>query len=291
MPESTGSYVVISPARDEAERIEQTVQSMVAQSYRPAEWVIVNDGSTDETGAILDHLAAEHEWIRVVHRQDRGFRAAGTGVMEAFSAGLAALKYPEWQFLVKLDADLVFQSDYFERCFERFAHEPRLGIGGGVIYNMINGREVLEQHPRFHVRGATKIYRRECWDAIGGLVKKTGWDTLDEVHAQWLGWDTRSFYDTKLVQLRHTGQAAGEWSNWTKNGHACFVVGYHPIFMLARSAVHLLRRGRPVAAAGMLWGYGSAALAGVEKVASRDVIRFVRREQLRRLAGRSSMWR
>jgi poly-beta-1,6-N-acetyl-D-glucosamine synthase len=289
--ERTTPYVIVSPVRDEAERIEKTIESVVAQTARPREWVIVNDGSTDATGDILERVCAQFDWIRVVHQADRGFRAAGSGVMEAFYAGYEALTIKEWDFVVKLDGDLIFGPTYFERCFERFAKEPGLGIGGGVIYNLIDGKEVLERHPKFHVRGATKIYRRACWEDIGGLVKQPGWDTLDEVHSQMLGWGTESFFDHRLVQLRTTGDAAGQWRNWVKNGHACFVVGYHPLFILARAVLHLVRRGNPVASAGMLYGYSHAAFKGVEKIASAEVVRFVRRQQLRRLVGLSSIWR
>jgi len=287
----TTPYVIISPVCDEAELIERTIESVVAQTVLPREWVLVNDGSTDATGEILDRISAQYDWIRVVHNPDRGFRAAGSGVMEAFYAGYETLAVKAWDFVVKLDGDLTFAPTYFERCFGHFADQPKLGIGGGVIYNLIDGEEVLEPHPKFHVRGATKIYRRACWEAIAGLVKQPGWDTLDEVHSQMLGWGTESFFDLRLVQLRTTGDAAGQWRNWVKNGRACFVVGYHPLFILARAALHLIRRGNAVASAGMLYGYGHALFTGVKKIASAEVVRFVRRQQLRRLVGLSSIWR
>lgn len=289
--EQATPYVIVSPVRDEAERIERTVESVVAQTALPREWVIVNDGSTDTTGEILDRISEQYDWIRVVHQPDRGFRAAGSGVMEAFYAGYETLTVKNWDFVVKLDGDLTFGPSYFESCFEHFEKQPKLGIGGGVIYNLIDGEEVLERHPKFHVRGATKIYRRACWEDIDGLVKQPGWDTLDEVHSQMLGWETESFFDLRLVQLRTTGDAAGQWRNWVKNGRACFVVGYHPLFILARAALHLFRRGNAVASAGMLYGYGHALFTGVKKIASAEVVQFVRRQQLRRLVGLSSIWR
>jgi biofilm PGA synthesis N-glycosyltransferase PgaC len=283
--------VIVSPVRDEAENIERTIQSVVGQTLRPVEWFIVNDGSSDQTGELAEKAAAEYPWIHLINREDRGFRAAGSGVMEAFYAGYESITQTDWDFIIKLDGDLRFESDYLERCMQRFRAEPRLGIGGGVIYNLIDGVEVLEKHPRFHVRGATKIYRRDCWNAIGGLVKQPGWDTLDEVHAQMLGWETRSFYDEKLVQLRFTGDAAGQWQNWVKNGRACYLVGYHPLFILARAVLRLFKKPRFTAAAGILWGYASAGLKGEDRIASDDVVRFLRRQQLRRLVGLSSIWK
>ncbi|MBW2245333.1 MAG: glycosyltransferase family 2 protein [Deltaproteobacteria bacterium] len=284
-------YVIVSPVRDEAENIEATIESVIGQTLLPAEWIIVNDGSSDRTGEIVERAIADYPWIHVVHQPDRGYRAAGSGVMEAFYAGYESITRTDWDFLVKLDGDLHFESDYFEHCLKNFDAEPGLGIGGGVIYNMINGVEVLERHPRFHVRGATKIYRRECWEAIGGLVKQPGWDTLDEVHAHELGWVTRSFYDNRLVQLRYTGDAAGQWKNWVKNGRACYVVGYHPLFILARAFMRLFKRPFLVASVGILWGFVHAAMTGAEKIAPPNVVRYLREQQLRRLVGMSSIWK
>ena len=126
-------YVIVTPVRDEAAHIHQTLAAVQAQTVRPAQWIIVDDGSTDGTGAILDEQASKASWIRVVHRPNRGHRAAGGGVMEAFYAGHSALKDQAWDYIVKLDGDLWFAPDYFERCFAIFDAEPRLGIGGGTV--------------------------------------------------------------------------------------------------------------------------------------------------------------
>ena len=177
MNPSQTKYVIITPARDEEEHLEQTILAVASQTVRPAQWIIVNDGSRDGTGALIDRYASLYPWITARHRANRGYREAGGGVIRTFYDGYAALTSPDWEFLVKLDADLSFSSDYFERCFAEFAGDPRLGIGGGGIYHEVNGTLKLEENPRFHVRGATKIYRRACWDGLGGLLQAPGWDT------------------------------------------------------------------------------------------------------------------
>jgi len=288
---SPAPYVVITPARDEAQFIERTVRCMAAQTHRPLQWIVVNDGSTDETGAILDRLADEFDWLVVVHRDDRGFRAAGGGVMDAFYAGYQALTEDAWEFVVKLDGDLTFEPDYFAGCLAHFERDPRLGIGGGVIYNRIDGELVLEKHPRFHVRGATKIYRLACWRDIGDLIRAPGWDTMDEVKANQMGWVTRSFDAPSLVQERFTGAAAGQWSNWLKNGRASYITGYHPLFLLAKAGKRAFRRPYLKASAGLLAGFFGAAIRRTPQIPDRELIRFTRREQLRRLVGLRSMWR
>jgi len=138
---------------------------------------------------------------------------AGGGVMEAFYDGYDALTCDDWDFIVKLDGDLSFEDDYFQKCFDHFRNNDKLGIGGGMIYHVINGSMQLEENPLFHVRGATKIYKRKCWYEIDGLIKAPGWDTLDEVKANMLGWDTQSFSDLKIIHHRYTGDADGQWRN------------------------------------------------------------------------------
>ena len=125
------SYIVISPVRDEADYIEETISSMLSQRVLPKEWVIVNDGSTDKTEEIIDKYATQYPWIKVVHRKNRGFRKPGGGVVEAFKSGYSVISTKSWDFIVKLDGDLSFDQFYFEKCFACFAQDPGLGIGGG----------------------------------------------------------------------------------------------------------------------------------------------------------------
>ena len=131
-------YVIITPVRNEASYIEKTIASVTCQTVLPCQWIIVDDGSTDGTSEILDIHAAQVTWIKVIHRQDRGYRAAGGGVMEAFYAGYSVLTDDSWGFIVKLDGDLSFAPEYFERCFHIFGAERRLGIGGGTVCRLEN---------------------------------------------------------------------------------------------------------------------------------------------------------
>ena len=284
-------YVIVTPVRDEEEHLEATIESVSAQTIRPAEWVIVNDGSSDRTGEIIDRHAARSPWIRAVHRTNRGFRKAGGGVVEAFYDGYGAIASGDWEFLVKLDGDLSFSPDYFERCLEHFHANPRLGIGGGEIYHEFNGKLKLESHPKFHVRGATKIYRKACWEALGELWRGAGWDTLDEVKANNLGWTTGSFGDLRLVHHRLTGAADGLLRDRVKYGLVCFTCGYHPLFVLARCAYRLTRKPYVIGSFAMLFGFLKGYLTDTPRVDDRPLIRYVRTQQLRRLFGLSTVWR
>ncbi len=284
-------YVVITPVRDEEVYIGSTIECMIQQSLRPIEWVIVNDGSTDETGSIIDDYARQYTWIHACHRTNRGFRKAGGGVVEAFNDGYKSLARRDWDFIVKFDGDLSFGPQYFEKCFEYFEREPGLGIGGGGIYHVVDGQEHLEACPAFHVRGATKIYRKACWEGLGGLWPAPGWDTFDEVKANRLGWTTRSFNDLHLTHHRVTGTADGVWAGLVKNGRANYICGYHPLFMLGKCARRSLHRPYILGSIALSYGFITGYLKRIPQVNDPLTIAYLRRQQLGRLAGARTIWK
>jgi poly-beta-1,6-N-acetyl-D-glucosamine synthase len=284
-------YVIITPVCDEEKYIETTINSVCRQTTLPTEWVIVDDGSSDRTGDIINHYAAQYPWLRAVHRPNRGFRKSGGGVMEAFSDGYKALQSQGWDFIVKLDGDLSFEPEYFEKCFEYFRREPHLGIGGGEIYNEVSGSLKREACPRFHVRGATKIYRRACWEAIGGLWPAPGWDTIDEVKANRLGWKTYSFADLPLHHYRVTGAADGMLRDRQKHGLVCYVSAYHPAFVAASCVRRIAQKPYVLGAAAMLYGYFKAYFKRVPRVDDRSYVEYIHNQQLRRLCGMQTIWK
>lgn len=284
-------FVIITPVRDEEPHIERTIHSVIAQTTRPQQWILVDDGSTDRTGDIIDDYAQHYSWITVVHRQDRGHRKAGGGVVDAFNAGYAALSCADWEYLVKLDGDLSFAKDYFDKCFEQFQKDQQLGVGGGVICNLVQGHEVVEVCPTFHVRGATKIYRRECWEAIGSLWPVPGWDTIDEVRANMLGWTTRSFPGLRLIHYRLTGSSEGLWAGLVKNGRANYICGYHPLFMFTKCLLRLFRKPCLMGSAALAYGFLSGYIRRLPRIEDHRAICYLRRQQLRRLIGAESIWK
>jgi biofilm PGA synthesis N-glycosyltransferase PgaC len=284
-------YIVVTPVRDEEKYIESTIESVLRQTIRPAEWVIVDDGSTDRTGEIADRYAAQHSWIRAIHRENRGFRKSGGGVMEAFYDGYNNLQSKNWDFLVKLDGDLTFAPDYFEKCFAYFRRDPELGVGGGEIHHDVSGELKLEENPRFHVRGATKIYRRACWEAIGGLWPAPGWDTIDEVKANMLGWKTYAFPDLHLLHHRFTGTEEGLFRDRVKHGVACYVSGYHPLYVVASCLRRLIKKPYLVGSVGIMYGFLKAHFARPPRLKDRSYLAYIRGQQLRRLCGMQTIWR
>jgi poly-beta-1,6-N-acetyl-D-glucosamine synthase len=285
-------YVVITPARDEAKYIPLTIESLAAQTIRPICWVIVNDGSDDETGPIAQEAARCHEWLKVINRADRGFRKAGGGVVDAFYEGYRCIEHDYWDYLVKLDGDLSFASDYFEKCFQHFEADPRLGIAGGTICSSVGGVLEVEskRDPKFHVRGATKIYRRKCWEEIGGLLRAPGWDTMDEVKANMLGWRTSTLADLNVIHHRTTGAAYGTWNDRVKNGMACYITGYHPLFMLLKCLRRMVEKPYVVGGCGLLVGFIKGYLKRVQQIEDKALVKYFQQQQLNHLLCRKSLW-
>ena len=285
-------FIVVTPARNEQDNIIHTIRSMAAQSWLPELWIIVDDGSTDATGMIIDSASREYPWILAIHRADRGFRKQGGGVVDTFYDGYDKIGGAPWDFLVKFDADLSFAPDYFEKCLQRFEDEPQLGIGGGMICHPKKGRLACESpgDPAFHVRGATKIYRKACWDSIGGLLRAPGWDTVDEMKANMLGWKTLTFVELHLTHHRFTGTADGTWKNHVKFGLANYITGYHPLFMAVKCLIRTVQKPYIVGAVGLWWGFTGGYLRHIARINDPDLVRYIRRQQLNKLTLRPSLW-
>jgi poly-beta-1,6-N-acetyl-D-glucosamine synthase len=286
-----GCFCIITPARNEDAFLKGTIDSVLSQTARPAEWVIVNDGSTDGTAAILELFRRRYDWINVVYRPDRGFRQNGGGVMEAFHDGYRALKTQDWEFLVKLDADVSFEPDYFERLLAQFHTDSKLGIGGGTIYYEEQGERRFEVNPAFHVRGATKVYRRACWEAIEGLIAAPGWDTIDELKANMLGWKTKTFPDIQLRHYRLTSSGDARWGGYVKDGRADYVAGYHPLYMLAKFLLRLVHPPYVIGALAMSYGFVTGYLQHAPRVDDPALVHYIRQQQFGRMLGRETIWR
>ena len=284
-------YLVISPVRNEAEHIEKTIVSMLNQTIKPKEWIIVDDGSKDRTYDIIKKYSEEYEWIKIIHREDRGYAEPGRGVMEAFYAGYDNRACKDFDFIVKLDGDLSFDSTYFETLFKKFLENPKLGIAGGVCYIEKNGRLKLEEHPEFHVRGTTKVYRRECWEEIGGLIKHLGWDTIDEIKAQYHGWESKTFKGIKLIHYKVTGFNTGTFKGAITCGKSDYYCGYHPFFVFAKGARRIFKQPYLIDGFGIMLGFFSCYIKKEGRFEDSEITKYLRKEQVKRMLFRPGIWR
>jgi len=184
---------------------------------------------------------------------------------------------------VKLDADLSFAPDYFERLLRKFEEDPSLGVGGGMLYQARPHGLVLERAPLWHVRGATKVYRQECFSQIGGVEECLGWDTIDELRAEMNGWGTRSFEDVTAVHHRPTSSVGGLVRGTARLGRGSYYLGSDPVFMVARSVRRMLHPPYVIGGLAMFAGYCDAWLRGSSRYEDEELMSYLRGQQRRRL--------
>jgi glycosyltransferase involved in cell wall biosynthesis len=280
MSSTDARYIVISAVKNEAQYIGETLSSMAAQTVTPAEWVIVNDGSTDATPKVVKAYARKYSWMRLVDAEVSK-RSRGGHIVKLVYYGLSKLKTRDFDFIVKLDGDLSFEPGFFERVFAHLGQNPALGITSGISHICSGGVLVEEKSARGHTLGACKVYRKECFEAIGGLVSAMGWDGIDEIKARMKGWEASPVPGLRVIHLRPEGQANGAFASGKERGRGSYFMGYHPLFFAVRATKNILKS--PLDGVGMITGYLGAALKGAEKIDDPEFIRFIRKNQLRKL--------
>ena len=273
-------YVLITPCRDEAAFARRTLDSVTAQTIRPALWVIVDDGSKDATPSILAEYAARFDFIRVVRREDRGDRSVGPGVIEAFYAGLETIDPRAFDYLCKLDLDLELPPGYFEILMRRMESEPRLGTcSGKPYYHGPDGGLVSEGCGDETSIGATKFYRTECFLAIGGFVRAVMWDGIDCHRCRMLGWIARSWDDPELrfVHLRPMGSSQnGIVAGRRRAGRGQYFMGTGFAYLTASALYRLFHPPAVVGAFALWWGYVASLLRRSPRYEDQAFRRFLR---------------
>lgn len=275
--------VVISPVRDEAANFLCTLGSVLAQSKRPARWVVVDDGSGAATKKLLQEASISHDFISLLTLDDRGRRLPGPGVVRAMEAGLDALGGYPWDFLAKLDGDVELPATYYDRILDEFAGDDSLGIASGACMAPAGSSWVVEQNAPFHTRGPCKVWRRECFEQIGGLRPVLGWDGLDGYEARMRGWRTRTLYDLKVLHLRPTHSWEGRFRGAMRSGRGAYNQHFRPDYLLARAFVHLFRKPYVLGGVGIAAGFLAALLGGDKRQLDDELVEYIRREQSARL--------
>lgn len=272
-------YVIVSPVRNEEDYIRLTLDSVTSQTLPPAEWIIVNDGSTDATGAIVEEYIGRFPWIRLITLSDRGFYFPGTGVVNVFNQGYAAISVPDWNWVVKLDADLSFSADYFEKLLSRFDANPRLGIASGITYLPRNGSWIREDVLPDHPVGPSKVYRRECWKMMGGLKPVPGWDLADLLSAQMNGWETACFEDLVIRHYRLTGtRRDGVWARNFLQGRFEYRHGYAFHYSLLKALRRLFSKPVLIGSTAKIAGYSYARIKKDPFLFEDDMRTFLRKK-------------
>jgi glycosyltransferase involved in cell wall biosynthesis len=285
----------------------RTLESVAAQTLPPTLWVVIDDGSTDATPDILREYAQKLPYLKVVRRADRGGRSVGPGVVEAFYAGLETVDLDDYDYLCKLDLDLVLPPRYFELLVARMEANPRLGsVSGKAYFEAADGTLVQETIGDEISVGASKFYRRECFREIGGFVRALMWDGIDCHRCRMLGWMAESVDDEGLrfLHLRPMGSShKGIWTGRVRTGASQYYMGTGPLFLLASAAFRLLKHPVLYGSAAILWGYFSNLARGRPRYEDPAFRRFLRsyqrscllrgkREAIRRInEAQGAVWR
>lgn len=283
----TLKYVLVTPARNEAGFIEQTIKSVVTQTALPVKWVIVSDGSTDGTNDVLKKYSNEHSWIECVllpYRAERHF----AGKVQAFNAGYERVRKLSYDVIGSLDADISFDDpEYFAFLLHKFQENPRLGVAG-TPYREGEVQYDYRFSRKEHVSGACQLFRRECFESIGGYVpiKAGAIDLVAVVTARMKGWITETFTEKVCLHHRRMGTAElGVVAATFKSGYGDYRMGVDPWWQLFRSIYQMSRKPIFLGGALLLAGYLWAMITSAKKPVSDEFVRFRRTEQKRWLRG------
>ena len=278
-------YVLVTPARNEARSIELTIGSVIAQTVRPLKWVIVSDGSTDGTDEIVRRHSAQHSWIELVcmpERRERNF----AGKVEAFRTGLARVQNLPFEVIASLDADITFDKDYFEFLLTKLASDPSLGLVG-TPFQELSGEVYDYRYVSIeHVSGACQVFRRRCFEAIGGYVpvKGGGIDHIAVISTRMKGWKTRTFTEKTCLHHRDVGTAErGVLSARFRLGVKDYAIGNHPLWELFRVFYQMSRKPFMTGGLALGGGYFWSMIRRRERPVGADFVAFHRGEQMRRL--------
>jgi len=278
------TYVLITPARNEAQFIELTIQSVIAQTVKPMKWVIVSDGSTDGTDEIVAKYACDHTWIELVRMPERRERHFA-GKVNAFLAAYDRVRDLDYTVIASLDGDISFDEEYFSFLLQKLSEDPALGLVG-TPFSESDQRYDYRFTSIEHVSGACQVFRRECFEDIGGYmpVKGGGIDLIAVITARMKGWKTRTFTEKVSIHHRKMGTAqTSALSAWFKNGVKDYALGCHPVWEIFRTCYQMTKK--PFILGGLLLGAGYAwsVIRGAERSIPKEVMAFRRREQMQRL--------
>lgn len=278
-------YVLVTPARNEGRFLRALLDSVVAQTIPPVKWVIVSDGSTDDTDLIVTEYARRHDFISLLRRENGAGRSFGSKAV-AFQCGVAQLGSVAFDYLGNLDADITLEADYYERILRELDRNPRLGIATGVCWDKTARGFKQVTISLNHAVGAVHFFRRACFEAVGGYrpVSVGGMDSLAVLTARMLGWETRCFPDLPVYHHKPVDSANGSgWRVAYRAGQTEYHIGTHPLF----AAVKALRRWQSspwlLGSLIRLLAYSRLWLSGHPRDASDDLVRYVQQEQIARL--------
>lgn len=269
------NYYIVIPTYNEEKFISLTLQSIVEQTVLPSKIVVVNDGSTDKTEEIVNSFVEKYSFIAAVNKTSDAIHLPGSKVIQAFQKGLETLD-DDYDIMVKIDADLIFPSNYFETIIQHFQSDERIGMVGGFCYIEKNGEWILENlTDKDHIRGALKAYRKETFKEIGGLKPAMGWDTVDELLCKFYNWKVVTDESLHVKHLKPTGASYNKAARY-KQGEAFYSLGYG-FFITAIASLKLaMRKGKPLLFMDYIKGFWKAKAAKKPLLVTDEQAKFIR---------------
>lgn len=277
-------YLLVSPCRNEADFMRTTLDSVLSQTILPALWVIVDDGSTDQTPQILKEYSGRYPFIKIITRENRGHRSVGPGVIEAFYHGYDTIDASQFDYICKFDLDLDLPPRYFEILIHRMKKNPRIGTCSGKAYyrDLKTGKLISEKCGDEMSVGMTKFYRRSCFEEIGGFVRQVMWDGIDGHRCRQRGWIAVSWDepDLRFIHLRPMGSSQkGIITGRMRHGFGQYFMGTGLLYMLASGFYRMTRPPYVVGGLAMIWGYLKSWLGREPRFEDRDLSAFIRKYQ------------
>ena len=275
-------YYIVIPTYNEEQFIGLTLQSLADQTVLPTKVIVVNDNSTDSTPEIVLAFAEKNPWISLVTKTSSAIHLPGSKVIQAFQKGLESID-EDYDLIVKVDADLIFPSNYFESIIQHFESDATIGMVGGFCYIEKNGEWILENlTDKDHIRGALKAYRKATFKQIGGLRAQMGWDTVDELLCKFHNWKVVTDESLHVKHLKPTGANYNKTARY-KQGEAFYTLGYGFIITAIASLKLALRKGKPFLFIDYLIGFWKAKLSKKPMLVTDKQAQFIRKYRLQKM--------
>lgn len=278
-------YILITAAHNEQDFIEKTILSVINQLHKPTEWIIVSDGSTDNTEYIVSGYASENSFIKLLTNNRKEGRDFASKVY-AINIGLKNIQISDYDYIGILDADVSFEKDYYSSIIEEFEKNPNLGIAGGNYFDIIDGKKVHVYPSPYSVRGATQFFRKECFDKIDGIkpIKYGGEDAIACYAARMNGWEIKNIDSLIVLHHRPTGITGSHiFRTRFRDGFVEYNLGYHPLFQLVKCIKRIFKKPFFIGSTLRFTGFWFAYLKREKRIVSKELIKFIREEQLSRI--------
>lgn len=283
------SYILITPAKNESLFIEETIKAVIKQTILPKRWIIVDDGSYDDTNEIVMRYSEKYNFIRLLqlkNQENRNFASKA----HAFNAGYEELKYLKFNYIGNLDADITMDNNYYELILKQFYSDNNLGLAGGTFYDVYDDKKIKINNSEDSVRGAVQLFRRKCFSDIGAAylpLEKGGIDSVAEYSAKLHGWKVKTFRDIIALHHRKTGsEGNSDLSIYYKYGKKEYSLGYHPIYELLRITFKLFdTSSKPLILSGLvrLYGYFYSFFSREKIALEKELVDFIRENQMNKI--------